>query len=72
MEYISDKPRLEDENGHMNPLIQDFLRVFEKFAAAEEMFPISIKVQNFLKNHFMGMFVMPEFCAQSMSALCYD
>ncbi len=38
VEYVSEKPDFEDASG---PLIEDFLRVFEKFAVAEEMFPVA-------------------------------
>ncbi len=41
VEYVMEKPDFEDEGGHMNPLIHDFLRIFEKFAVAEEMFPVA-------------------------------
>lgn len=44
VEYVSEKPMFNELN--MNPLIQDFLRVFEKFSSAEEMFPVSKKDEN--------------------------
>lgn len=44
VEYVSDKPALEDADGNIDPAIQDFLRVFEKFAIPEEMFLETTKV----------------------------
>jgi hypothetical protein len=41
VEYVMEKLDFEDEGGHMNPLIHDFLRIFEKFAVAEEVFPVA-------------------------------
>lgn len=47
VEYISAKPAFEDADGNMDPAIQDFLRVFEKFSIPEEMFQETIKVRTF-------------------------
>lgn len=44
VEYVSEKPAFEDANGNLNPLMQDLMRVFDKFTAAEDMFPIATKV----------------------------
>lgn len=45
IEYVSEKPDFADSNGHLNPLIEDFVRVFEKFTNAEELFPVARKVR---------------------------
>lgn len=40
VEYVSEKPDFVDEPGNLNlEAQQDFLRVFQKFSVAEEMFP---------------------------------
>lgn len=52
MEYISEKVEV-DANGNMNPLVQDFLEVFEKFAVPEQMFLEATKVCFF----FLSLFI---------------
>lgn len=44
MEYVSEKPDFGDANGFMNPLMQDFQRIFEKFAPPELLLLESTKV----------------------------
>lgn len=46
IEYVSEKPEFADSNGHLDPLIEDFVRVFEKFTNAEELFPVFQKVSH--------------------------
>lgn len=44
MEYVSEKPDFGDANGFMDPLMQDFQRIFEKFAPPETLLLESSKV----------------------------
>lgn len=46
VEYISEKVEV-DANGNMNPLVQDYLEVFEKFAIPEQMFLEATKARFF-------------------------
>jgi len=37
VEYVSEKPDFGDANGFMDPLMEDFQRIFDKFILPEAM-----------------------------------
>ena len=53
VEYVSEKVEV-DANGNMNPFVQDFLEIFEKFSIPEHMFVKTTKVRIFFP-HFSSM-----------------